>query len=384
MKLEDLLKIVGDDDLDLLKVKPAGSGAMAADARLVASFREVEEFVRRHGREPQANHADMHEFKLNSRLAGIRASKAKAESLMAIDTHGLLGKPVESVGEIFEDDDIGLLGATDDDIFNLRHVPATIAMPDKIAQRKPCEDFEQFEPLFKQCFEELAAGVREMRAFTGEQQIKVGHFFVLNGITAYVAEVGEKEIKNKKVNARLRCIFENGTESNMLLRSLATELYKDPTGRRILDSHDKALEELELIKEDDKSTGYVYVLSSSSEKPEIKAIQNLYKIGFSSVPVEARIKNAKQEPTYLMAAVKIVSVYQCYNLKPQKFEALLHAFFGKHCLEVQVADSAGNFHTPREWFIAPLPCIELAIQLLINGEIVHYRYDGDSQEVIER
>lgn len=384
MKLEDLLKIVGDDDLDLLKVKPAGSGAMAADARLVASFREVEEFVRRHGREPQANHADMHEFKLNSRLAGIRASKAKAESLMAIDTHGLLGKPVESVGEIFEDDDIGLLGATDDDIFNLRHVPATIAMPDKIAQRKPCEDFEQFEPLFKQCFEELAAGVREMRAFTGEQQIKVGHFFVLNGITAYVAEVGEKEIKNKKVNARLRCIFENGTESNMLLRSLATELYKDPTGRRILDSHDKALEELELIKEDDKSTGYVYVLSSSSEKPEIKAIQNLYKIGFSSVPVEARIKNAKQEPTYLMAAVKIVSVYQCYNLKPQKFEALLHAFFGKNCLEVQVADSAGNFHTPREWFIAPLPCIELAIQLLINGEIVHYRYDGDSQEVIER
>ena len=384
MKLEDLLKIVGDDDLDLLKVKPAGSGAMAADARLVASFREVEEFVRRHGREPQANHADMHEFKLNSRLAGIRASKAKAESLMAIDTHGLLGKPVESVGEIFEDDDIGLLGATDDDIFNLRHVPATIAMPDKIAQRKPCEDFEQFEPLFKQCFEELAAGVREMRAFTGEQQIKVGHFFVLNGITAYVAEVGEKEIKNKKVNARLRCIFENGTESNMLLRSLATELYKDPTGRRILDSHDKALEELELIKEDDKSTGYVYVLSSSSEKPEIKAIQNLYKIGFSSVPVEARIKNAKQEPTYLMAAVKIVSVYQCYNLKPQKFEALLHAFFGKHCLEVQVADSAGNFHTPREWFIAPLPCIELAIQLLINGEILHYRYDGDSQEVIER
>jgi hypothetical protein len=384
MKLEDLLKIVGDDDLDLLKVKPAGSGAMAADARLVASFREIEEFVKKQGREPQANHGDMHEFRLNSRLAGIRASKAKAESLMAIDTQGLLGKPVESVGEIFEDDDMGLLGATDDDIFNLRHVPSTIAMPDKIAQRKPCEDFEQFDPLFKKCFEELAAGIREMRAFTGEQQIKVGHFFVLNGITAYVAEVGEKEIKNKKVNARLRCIFENGTESNMLLRSLATELYKDPAGRRILDSHDKALEELELIEEDDKSTGYVYVLSSASEKPEIKSIQNLFKIGFSSVPVDARIKNAKQEPTYLMAAVKVVSAYQCYNLNPQKFEALLHAFFGKHCLEVQVADSAGNFHTPREWFIAPLPSIELAIQLLINGEIVHYRYDGDAQEVVER
>lgn len=94
MKLEDLLKIVGDDDLSLLKVKPAGSGAMAADARLVASFREIEEFVKKNGREPQANHADVHEFRLNSRLAGIRASKAKVESLMAIDTQGLLGKPL--------------------------------------------------------------------------------------------------------------------------------------------------------------------------------------------------------------------------------------------------------------------------------------------------
>lgn len=384
MKLEDLLKIVGDDDLDLLKVKPAGAGAMTADVRLVASFKEIEDFVKTHGREPQANHADMHEFRLNSRLAGIRSSRAKVESLLPIDSSGLLGKPVESVGEIFDDDDMGLLGASDDDIFNLRNVPSTIAMPEKIAQRKPCKDFEQFEPLFKRCSEELAAGIREMRSFTGEQQIKVGHFFVLNGVTAYVAEVGEKELKNKKVNARLRCIFENATESNMLLRSLATELYKDPAGRRILDSHDQALEELDLIKEDDKSTGYVYVLSSASEKPEIKSIQNLFKIGFSSVPVEARIKNAKQEPTYLMAAVKIVSAYQCYNLNPQKFEALLHTFFGKYCLEAQVADSAGKLHTPREWFIAPLPCIELAIQLLINGEIVHYRYDGEAKEVVER
>lgn len=384
MKLEDLLKIVNDDDLDLLKVKPVRSGATTADVRLAASFKEIEDFVKTHGREPQPTHADMHEFKLNSRLAGFRASKSKSETLRPLDSLGLLGPPVESVEDIFEDDDLGLLGGADESIFNLRHVPSTIAMPDKIAQRKPCDDFELFEPLFKQCFEELAAGVREMRAFTGEQQIKVGHFFVLNGVTAYVAEVGEKELKNKKVNARLRCIFENGTESNMLLRSLATELYKDPAGRRILDFHDKALEELEFIKEDDKSTGYVYVLTSASEKPEIKAIQNLYKIGFSSVPVEARIKNAKQEPTYLMAAVKIVSAYQCYNLNPQKFEALLHAFFGKYCLEVEVADSAGKLHTPREWFIAPLPCIELAIQLLINGEIVHYRYDGDAQEVVER
>lgn len=383
MKKEDLLKLVEDDDLDLLKVKPLATPSMTADHRLVASFKEIEAFVSKHGKEPQPNHADMHEFKLNSRLASIRSSKLKSDSLRAIDTHQLLKKVVESVADIYEDDDLGLLGPGEDSIFNLKHV-GTMKMPDKIASRKPCMDFPQFEPLFDLCHRELKAGIREMRAFTGEQQIKPGHFFVLHGIVCYVAEVGEKEVKNKKVNARLRVIFDNGTESNMLLRSLATELYKDPSGRRILDNHEKALEELELIKEDDKSTGFVYVLKSASQLPEVKSIANLFKIGFSTTTVEDRIKNAAKEPTYLMAPVKIVSVFQCYNLNPQKFENLLHTFFGKYCLDLKVTDSAGKLHVPREWFIAPIDCIELAIQLLINGEIVQYRYDGDTEQVVER
>jgi len=384
MKKEDLLKLVEDDDLDLLKVKPLATPAMTADHRLVASFKEIEAFVAKHGKEPEPNHADMHEFKLNSRLASIRSSKLKSDSLRAIDTHQLLKKMVETVDDIFEDDELGLLGPGEESIFNLKHVPATMKMPDKIASRKPCMDFPQFEPLFDLCHRELKAGIREMRAFTGEQQIKPGHFFVLHGIVCYVAEVGEKEVKNKKVNARLRVIFDNGTESNMLLRSLATELYKDPSGRRILDNHEKALEELELIKEDDQATGYVYVLKSASQLPEVKSILNLFKIGFSTTTVEDRIKNAAKEPTYLMAPVKIVSVFQCYNLNPQKFENLLHTFFGKYCLDLKVTDSQGKLHIPREWFIAPIDCIELAIQLLINGEIVHYRYDGDSEQVVER
>ncbi|MDP9603973.1 UNVERIFIED_ORG: hypothetical protein J2W38_003769 [Variovorax paradoxus] len=383
MKKEDLLKLVADDDLDLLKVRPLATPAMTADHRLVASFKEIEAFVAKHGKEPQPNHADMHEFKLNSRLASIRSSKLKSDSLRAIDTHNLLKKLVESVDDIYEDDDLGLLGPGEESIFHLKHVGA-IKMPDKIASRKPCMDFPQFEPLFDLCHRELSAGLREMRAFTGEQQIKPGHFFVLHGIVCYVAEVGEKEVKNKKVNARLRVIFDNGTESNMLLRSLATELYKDPSGRRILDNHEKALEELELIKEDDQATGYVYVLKSASQLPEVNSIANLFKIGFSTTTVEDRIKNAAKEPTYLMAPVKIVAVFQCYNLNPQKFENLLHTFFGKYCLDLKVIDSQGKMHIPREWFIAPIDCIELAIQLLINGEIIHYRYDGDTEQVVER
>lgn len=248
-------------------------------------------------------------------------------------------KPITSVADIFEDDSFGLLDDEAASIFDLKHVPKSpMDMPEKIAQRKRCKDFEQFEPLFKQCYAELAAGVRETRGFTGEQQIQPGHFFILHGITVYVAEVGEKEVKNGKVNARLRCIFENGTESNMLLRSLATELYKDETGRRILAPAEKALEALELIKAEDKKSGYLYVLASLSTTPEIANTENLFKIGYSTVPVQERIKSAAEEPTYLMAPVKVISVFECYNLNPQKFELLLHSFFGKACLNVDVYD----------------------------------------------
>lgn len=417
---DKLLKLLEDDDLGILSVKAKGSAALSADDRLVSSFKEVTDFVKQHGRNPEANKSNMLEFRLHSRLAGLRNNRAKAELLQPYDEFGLLpltnisqdasapapcpeeatsaddqaqrygefevaqDKVYQSLKDIFADDDLGILDDGPESIFRLKNVPTNIEMPEKIAQRKPCKDFANFEHLFKQCHAELAEGIREVRSFTGEQQIKEGHFFVLHGVMVYVAEVGEKETKNGKVNARLRCIFENETESNMLLRSLATELYKDETGRRILDHHDKALEDLELIKEDDKQTGYIYILRSLSKQPEIASIANLYKIGYSTTPVEERVKNAAKEPTYLMAPVKIVTAFQCYNLNPQKLEHLLHTFFGTACLAVEVVDAEGKKSMPREWFIAPLHVIETTVELLINGEIVHYKYDQQTRTITPR
>ncbi|MHA6898011.1 GIY-YIG nuclease family protein [Ralstonia pseudosolanacearum] len=389
MEKDALQKILEDDDLGLLNIKPKRA-AITVDERLLASFQQINDFYRQHGKEPESNPSSIIEFQLFNRLKGLRASKEKCEALQEVDEFHLLTyveppKPITSVADIFADDSLGLLDDEAASIFDLKHVPVSPKdMPEKIAQRKRCKDFEQFEPLFKQCHAELASGVREARGFTGEQQIQPGHFFILHGITAYVAEVGEKEVKNGKVNARLRCIFENGTESNMLLRSLATELYKDETGRRILDSHEKALEALEQIQAEDKKSGYLYVLQSLSTVPEIANTTNLYKIGYSTVPVPERIKNAAEEPTYLMAKVKIVEVFECYNLNPQKFELLLHTFFGKACLNVDVYDKQGKRFSPREWFIAPLHIIEAAAHMLINGEIVNYRYDPDAQSIEER
>lgn len=386
MNADDLLKLISDDDMGLLEVKPAAPPSITADERLLRSFREIEDFYRANSRKPQANTADMNEFRLHSRLEGINSSADKANSLLAVDGFGLITPPksLESVADIFADDSDGLLDADPAGIFTLRNVPVQIAKPDHVAQRMKCADFDKFESMFNLCQKEISAGIREMRSFTGEQQIQEGHFFVLHGVLAYVAEVGERERKNKKVNARLRLIFENGTESNMLLRSLATELYKDPAGRRVLDHHDRELEELSFIKEDDQATGFIYVLKSLSQRPEIQQIEHLYKIGYSTTPVENRIRNAAKEPTYLMAPVKVVSVFQAYNLNPQKFELLIHTFFGSSCLDVVVPVSDGRVHKPREWFVAPIEAIELAVKLLVNGEIVNYRYNSVTKIVEER
>jgi Meiotically up-regulated gene 113 len=404
MELDEFLDFVSaNDELGLLTVK-AKASAPTADEHLLAKFNEINEFVATNGREPEADMANVPEFMLHQRLNAIRGNAEQCASLGEFDTHGLLPvtpvedvaeheaetrvntepKEIESLDDIFSDDALGLLDDGADSIFTIKHVPKAIDMPDKIATRKRCKDFDQYEHLFKTCHADLKSGEREQHKFTGEQQIQQGQFFVLHGVMCYVADMEERVKKNGKVNAKLHLIFENGTESDMLLRSLATELYKDETGRRILPKAENALDGMLGIKDDDQASGYIYILQSLSTNPEIKGIQNLYKIGYATTSVEKRIANAEKEPTYLMAAVHHVSSYKCFNMNAQKFENLLHTFFGKACLGIEVADSDGKMCRPREWFIAPLESIEMAIQLLINGEIVHYRYDLNSEEVVER
>jgi len=110
--------------------------------------------------------------------------------------------------------------------------------------------------------------------------------------------------------------------------------------------------------------------------------KNLYKIGFSKDDVKNRIANAINEPTYLMADVEIVSVYQCFNMNAQKLEQLLHKFFGKSCLNIEILDNNKIAHNPREWFIAPLDVIDEAIELIVSGKIIEYRYDYEREIVI--
>jgi hypothetical protein len=380
MDKKDLLKLIEDDDLGLLNVKPK-QAATTTDERLLSSFQEINNFVKDNGREPKAG-GDINEHQLYARLNAIRENKEKIQVLSGFDEYDLLRKEVKeikSLKDVFEDDDLGILESDADSIFNLKHVPKEIEMPDYIANRKPCKNFKEFEQKFIQCQADLKSEKRKLWPFRKEQNIEKGSFFVLKGVLVYVAEVGEFEIVNGKKNARLRCIFENGTESDLLLRSLARELYRD--GRRVTEHDDHLLDNFHNITDEDKETGFIYVLRSLSDNPEIKSIENLYKIGFSKTSPEERIKNASQDPTYLMAPVSIVTAFKCFNMNPQKLEQLLHTFFGSACLNVDVFDGEGKRYIPREWFIAPISIIEQAINFILNGNIIHYYYDADREEI---
>lgn len=382
MDKELLLQLIAEDNTGLLDSKSEVK-SFTADDRLLSSFAEINAFVAQQGREP-LEAGSLQEKMLAFRLKGIRLSPQKIQALIPYDEHALL----KSAALLVEHDAFQpIIDSNDDvdDIFKLKHVPSskTLKMPDSIARRKPCNNFKQYEELFKQCHSDLKEGKRTIGNFQNEQSIRQGDFFILKGIMVYVAKEGKRENKNGAVNARLTCIFENGTESSMLLRSLAAELYKN--GRRVSKHLEKTFDKFSEILDEDKQTGIIYVLKSLSKNPEIVELQNLYKIGFSQTTIEQRIQNAQQDPTYLMSPVKIVDTYRCYNLEPQKLEFLLHKFFAHTCLDISILDPKGQTHKPREWFIVPIAIIEQAINMMINGSIMNYRYDhlNETIELLE-
>lgn len=388
LSLDDIL---ADGDFgDMFNFK-SSNPIITADDRLMESFNEINKFIDEHGHEP-SNMLDMNERKLAKRLEGIRNEPDKVLALKEHDKHNLLQveeKPIESLDDILHDDFLAnILGGNDpsaSDIFDLKHVKHSSERQstDFVARRKVCKNFAKYEPLFKQCQAELKSGIRKLIKFN-EQNLVPNTYFVVDGILGYLETVYDLvKDKNSKFDGRIYCVFENGTESNMLFRSLGKMLYNN--GQIVSSSNAENIAEFnrgfEIISDDDKSTGYIYILKSKSINPKIANIDDLYKIGYSTIPVEERIKNAENEPTYLMASVEIVSVYECYNLNPQKFEHIMHTFFSEACLNLDVFGEDGKRYNPREWFILPLAVIEEAIAHIISGDILKFSYDSTYKNI---
>ena len=370
--------ILDNDPLGLLGEVKAKNPIVTADDRLIASFEEINSFYDKYEREPKKSD-DMNERKLYSRLMGFREDDTKSVSLRNYDRFNLL-KKVSSIEDILNDDVLGVF-EEEEEIFTLKHISKVTTMPSYVASRKSCKDFENFEFLFTKCQADLKTGRRKLIKYQNEWQIKKGYFFILKGVLLYVANVGEIFESSGKKNARLHVVFENGTESDMLLRSLSAELYKD--GKRVTEYNEKSLDGLYKVEDEDKKSGFIYILTSKSSDDRIVTKKNLYKIGFSTDDVKERIKNAKNEATYLMAEVEIVAIYECFNMNSQKLEQLLHKFFGKVSLDIEIFDNNGKNYRPREWFIAPLELIDEAVGLIVSGSIINYMYDDSLERIVD-
>jgi hypothetical protein len=391
---------ITDDDLDLLgdlgvEADPASSsGRSAKEQRIIAGFEEIQRFVQEHQRLPQHGEKnDIFERLYAVRLDSIRASAECRAILKGMDTRELLGAVEESSASQLKDDlsdeallaSLGVKAELASDLTELVHVRSReeIKAAEEVAQRNPCLDFANFQPIFEKVQHELDSGERQSLPYKDNAEVRKGYLFILDGQKLLVAEMGDPFVSDYgRPDRRLRVVYSNGTESDLLLRSLQRALNKDKTSRRITASDFGPLFS-EKVEADDLPTGYIYVLRSKSEHPFVAQNRSvIHKIGVTGGEVKSRIAHAKKDPTYLLAEVEIVATFKLANINRKRLEALLHKFFGSARLDLELKDRFGSQVEPKEWFLVPLPVIEEAIEKLMQGSIENFRYDPETARIV--
>lgn len=382
------------DDLGVEAEVKAGSSRTPREERIIAGFEDIQRFVERHGRPPQ--HGD--ERDIFERLYAVRLDRLRelddCRSLLEAMDHQLIltqDHPVAAgLPDQLNDDELlaqlGVEAAGTDSVTDLRHVRSASEKKaaEEIANRQKCDEFDRFKPLFDQVQGALGAGLRQTRRFERKSEITPGRFYILGGQKAYVADM-EALFTNEqgKVDARLRVIFDNGTESNLLMRSFQKALQQDPAGRRIVEPAAGPLFADESA-EGHEASGIVYVLRSKSNHPAVAAHRDiLHKIGVTGGDVARRIANARLDPTFLMADVEVVATYELYNINRTGLENLVHRIFGAARLDIEVKDRFEHPVTPREWFLVPIFVIDEVIEKIRDGTITSYVYDPKIVKLIQ-
>jgi hypothetical protein len=376
------------DELGVEAETRRASSQTPREERIVAGFEEIQRFVEQHGRAPQhGEDRDIFERLYAVRLDRLRALRECGMLLEPLDHQGLLAREsltiIEGANELDDDELLTQLGVEEaaPDITKLKHVrtAADKKAAAEIANRQKCEDFQQFEPLFQKMQQELANGIRQPRPFELKAEIRPGSWFIVGGQKAYVADMGEMFSNAQgRTDARLRVIFDNGTESNLLMRSLQRALHKDEAGRRITDPMAGPLFARE-SEEGDLASGIVYVLRSKSDDPYVAEHRNvLHKVGVTGGDITRRLANARLDPTFLMADVEVVATYELFNINRTRLENLIHSVFASARLDVEVKDRFGQPIVPREWFLVPLFVIDEAIERIRDGTITGFAYDRNT------
>ncbi len=391
MRKSDLDDLAGE----LAEFAPAekAGGRPASEERVIAGFEEIQRFVEKHGHLPRhGEDRDIFERLYAVRLDRLRTLPDCRELLQPLDHQQLLSGAtfVAEPPAAYNVDQLAaeLAGTPDaEDITVLRHVrtSADKRVAEEIADRKPCADFEAFQPLFEHVANEIKSGLRQSQPITaGNRAVESGDFFVLDGVTVYVAEVGEPlKTTAGEVDRRLRLVFANGTESNLLLRSLQRAFYDDPSARRLVSPETGQLSFGGELEADDVESGTIYVLRSDSDHPYVKQHRDLiHKVGVTGGKVETRIANAEIESTYLLAKVEVVATYKLAGINRSRMENLFHKLFASARLDITIQDRFGRPVQPEEWFLVPLFVIDEAVARIKDGSITDYVYEPGAAKLV--
>ena len=380
------------DELEEFAAPKKEGGRSAREERIIAGFEDIQRFVEQQGRLPEHNDdKDIFERLYAVRLDRMRELEECRHVLAAFDHKGWLGAGAiaQSASDDLDDSDLlaELTGIQEPASLNdLRYVRSSAEKraAEEIATQQPCKDFDRFAPLFEKAQRELKSGDRQARPFAKEASIRTGDFFILSGQMVYVAGIGEYfKAPNGEQDARLRAIYSNGTESNLLQRSLQRALYKDEAGRRLSDTNAGPLFS-ELIEPDDIDSGFIYVLRSKSEHPFIAEHRELiHKIGVTSRTIESRIASAALSSTFLFANVEVIASYKLSRVNRTRLENLFHRIFAPAQLELTLHDPFGAPLKPREWFLVPLNVIDEVVQRILDGTITNVVYDPAAARLVE-
>ena len=391
-----------DDDAALLaelgvEAKPVKTAKYTPrQERIIAGFEEIQRFVAEHGRLPRhGEERDIFERLYAVRLDRLRELDECRELLAPFDTENLLTR-VEANDVVVspETTDAELLSAlgvsaeATPEVAQLKHVRsrAEINAADEIARRTPCTDFEIFRPVFEEVARDLKSGRRRTVKYQDNAEVKTGDLFILEGLTVYIALMGEPFVPpHGRTDRRLRVIYDNATESDLLLRSLQRALNKDETSRRIVPTEEETMPLFsDQIAAEDTESGYIYVARSKSDNPFIaEQRQVVHKIGVTGQEPKKRVAGAKKDATFLLAEVELVASYHLANINRKKLEEVLHHFFAAARIDLELRDRFSAKVEPREWFLVPLPVIEQAIEMLMHGEIEHCQYDPQRGQIID-
>lgn len=370
------------------------------EERIIAGFEDILKFYDEHDRAPlHGEQRDIFERLYAVRLDRLRELDECRTLLLPIDKHGLLDASCvtsHAMPDEMDDDallaELGIEGGSDDDITQLRHVPTREERraAEEIASREKCEDFDRFRPLFEQINRDMKSGIRTTRQIRKDAgflkaDIETGQFFIVGGQVAYIAHVGEKiRAPNGEFDARLRVIYSNETESDILLRSLQRALYKDEASRLV---SEPAAGPLFSDDSDDSDTesGTIYVLRSKSDHPMIvKHRELIHKIGVTGGSVSTRIAAAKNDATYLLAGVESVAEYKLFNINRTKLEKLIHRIFAEASYDIEITDRFGKPVRPKEWFLVPLHIIDEAVERIKDGTITQYIYNTNTAQLVPK